>query len=82
MPLDPRTLDLRPRADQVGHRVAVRVVARRDNARPATATSAAVVILPGILRTARPTIAGTPGVGRRLVASARGWTPGTRFSYQ
>ncbi|MCR6688366.1 lamin tail domain-containing protein [Cellulomonas sp.] len=71
-----------PKATHLGKRLTVRVTGSRPGYATVSRTSAATgAVARGTLTGARPTIAGTPAVGHRLVVQRGAWTPGTTFSY-
>lgn len=63
-----RTLTLKVTGTKVGHA-------------PVTTTTTFTVAA-GTLTSPAPAITGTARVGRKLTATTKGWTPGTRFTYQ
>jgi hypothetical protein len=71
-----------PRASDLGATVRVEVTGSRTDYPPvsrASTETAAVAV--GVLVTAKPTISGTPVVGKTLIAKPGAWTAGTTFAY-
>jgi hypothetical protein len=64
-----------------GTRLVATVTASEASYGTAAATSGDALVRLGYLRTAAPTITGTPRVGRTLTASHGRWTSGTAFHY-
>ena len=67
---------------QAGKRITVRVTGTRTGyATTSVVSRATAKVAKALLTSARPTITGTPKVGRTLTVSRGTWTPGTRFTY-
>lgn len=72
-----------PATDNVDMNITVAVTGKRDGYATTTVESDATDNVIGAdLKTTKPTISGTPQVGRTLTASTEGWTPGTKFEFQ
>jgi len=71
-----------PRADDLGQTVRVQVTGSRagfpDVTQPSAETAA---VAAGLLTSVKPTIGGTPAVGKTLTAKPGAWTAGTTFAY-
>lgn len=71
-----------PVAADVGQKVRVEVTGRLSGYPDVTRTSTETAgVALGVLTTVRPTIGGTPEVGRTLTAKPGAWTTGTTFAY-
>jgi hypothetical protein len=71
-----------PRAGDLAQTVRVEVTGSRADYPPVTqASTETAAVAVGVLTTAKPTISGTPAVGRTLTARPGAWTTRTAFGY-
>ncbi|UNK47322.1 fibronectin type III domain-containing protein [Arthrobacter sulfonylureivorans] len=68
----------------VGKRVTLTVTGTKTHhkSRAVTTAKTAKVVNPKLSNSKRPTISGTPKVGKKLTAKAGKWTSGSKYSYQ